>query len=135
MSYGFHVWCNISSAQMERLRVFERRVLRACLGLKFDRVNLKYCKNIDIYNKYKAPRIDEALISMACRFYEKCENHTNPSVRKLTLENYVVEGQRWKSSPNIIYKNQNLYNNENKLIYYNTRYNNNGSYVYTLPDQ
>lgn len=85
MAYAFPAWYTISSAQMERIRVWERRILCSCLGLK------RYiaedgtwrspsCRRI--YDGVKFGRIDVFLVNTALASLE----------RSATIENDLIGG-------------------------------------------
>lgn len=67
--YGFPSWFNISSHQMERLRVIERSCLRACTDT-FRKNTHKYAKNAVLYEKANIHRIDKELIHQTLKFFD-----------------------------------------------------------------
>lgn len=66
LTYGCPIWYNISPSYMEKLRVFERKCLRACTSLfrSADSNFLKYVSNKNLYNKSNIVRIDNFIISL-----------------------------------------------------------------------
>lgn len=85
ISYAFPVWFGISSSQMERLRIWERRILAACLGLRprliADGVYRRpSCKSI--YDGVDFGRVDVFLIESALSFIERAASHENRLIRE-----------------------------------------------------
>lgn len=80
ISYAFPVWFGISSAQMERLRVWERRIFTACLGLRPEvglDGTLRRPSCARIYREVGAPRIDNFLVDSALKFLENASSLGN----------------------------------------------------------
>lgn len=66
ITYGCPIWFNISNYQMERLRIFERKCLRTCLGL-YKTPESNYTRDYRIsvlYNEAKIPRIDNFMLKL-----------------------------------------------------------------------
>lgn len=76
ITYACPIWFNISADMMERLRVFERRCLRACLGTyKSADFNFqKYISNQTIYDKAMVNRIDNFIIKLTSNYYATLSN-------------------------------------------------------------
>ena len=66
ISYACPIWYNISPSYMEKIRVFERKCLRACTRLyRAPSSNYKkYISNQILYNEAKIIRIDNFIISL-----------------------------------------------------------------------
>lgn len=66
LTYGSPIWYNISASNMEKIRVFERKCLRACLGLNRTRESnhKRYISNTIIYNKANIQRIDSHILGL-----------------------------------------------------------------------
>lgn len=80
LSYAFPAWFNISSHQMERIRVWERRILSSCLGLRSefgaDGIPRRpSCAHI--YSLIDFERIDVFLIKSALTFFERSADLEN----------------------------------------------------------
>ncbi|CAD7006334.1 unnamed protein product [Ceratitis capitata] len=76
LTYAFPIWFSISSAQMERLRIFERYILRICTGVNREPYHdgdlfRKRTSNKILYKKCKITRIDKYLMDNALRFLNK----------------------------------------------------------------
>lgn len=71
VSYGFPAWAGISSHQMERLRVFERKCLRACINYRRPIGSYRHIRNSALYEQSTIKRIDCFLVSGALKTFEK----------------------------------------------------------------
>lgn len=81
ISYAFPIWSCISSAQMEKLRVLERKILRRCINYT-RKPDGKHHSNSYVYEKAKTPRIDKFLMSIAHRYLSKVKDFQNPLVQR-----------------------------------------------------
>lgn len=140
LAYSFPVWFSISSHQMERLRIFERKILKICSGLKdikFEDGSFKRVSNKNIYKKCKMKRIDNFLIESGIKFLDSCRYIDNILIlnymRKLNTITFPLIDKYY--SPVYLKKlhdNNVVYNNRMALFYhrrfnsfdiYNTVYN------------
>ena len=66
LTYGCPIWYNISPHTMEKIRIFERKCLRACTRIyKSERSNFLHYENCKIlYDKSNIPRIDSHIIKL-----------------------------------------------------------------------
>lgn len=71
LSFGFPTWAAISSHQMERIRVFERKCLRACINYGKSPDTHKTISNLELYDTSKITRIDSFLISSATKIFDR----------------------------------------------------------------
>ena len=64
ITYGCPIWYNISASLMEKLRLFERKCLRACLNMNRTAESnyTKYVTNNALYSKAEIQRIDNFMI-------------------------------------------------------------------------
>lgn len=146
LTYAFPIWSSISSKQMERLRLAERRILRRCLGLG-PRQNgtgqwiNPSCKQLYSESKIsKVDRIDVWMTKLAIRFLEQCGHNESGNVLvgecqigQQEFENIMQSGGALTPMALLNLKNSNrLYDNEGNLIYYHRKYGsyNMGSMVY-----
>ena len=132
LGYAFPCWFNVSSAQMERLRVFERYILRICSGLNRQTFNSnltfrKRISNKKIYNKCKIKRIDCFLIENGLRFLNNLPYVENNLINEYYNKQHEISfpfSERYLSP---IYlrqiQNQNLLYRDKKLLFYHRRYN------------
>lgn len=85
MAYAFPAWFTISSAQMERLRIWERRILSSCLGFRRYLTEDGTWRNPScrrIYDSVDFDRIDVFLVDTALASLE----------RGATIDNNLVRG-------------------------------------------
>lgn len=78
ISYGFACWSGISSHQMERLRLLERKCLRQITNTRRPQGCFKYLSNTKLYAKAEINKIDHMLAEQACRFFEKVDVTETP---------------------------------------------------------
>ena len=81
---------------MEKIRVFERACLRACLKkYRSSNSNYKhYVSNSIIYNEAKLPRIDSFIIKLTRDYFAKCKNiDSNPLIKNISeIDNdYIIK--------------------------------------------
>lgn len=71
LTYGCEIWYNISASLMEKFRVFERRCLRACLGLYRTAASnyTKDVRNLIVYEKANINRIDNFIIKLVRNYF------------------------------------------------------------------
>lgn len=85
LAYAFPAWFSISSAQMERIRIWERKVLSSCLGLTStigENGILKRPSCAQIYDAVDFDRIDIFLVRSALTFLDRSEYLDNELVRQ-----------------------------------------------------
>lgn len=130
LAYSFPIWFSISSHQMERIRCFERKVLKICSGLKdikFDDGSIKKVSNKNIYKKCKMKRIDNFLIESAVRFLNSCLYNDNSLIsnyaEKLNTISFPLTERYYSPiylkkliESNIVYSN-------NMALFYHRRFN------------
>lgn len=69
IAYGFPAWSSILSAQMERIRVLERKCLRACINYRSALGSFIYITNTKLYSKANVNRIDRVLVQRLINFF------------------------------------------------------------------
>ncbi|CAK9816206.1 Probable RNA-directed DNA polymerase from transposon X-element [Anthophora plagiata] len=82
LTYGCPIWFNISAGTMEKLRIFERKCLRACLG-KYRSPESDYKKMISnqkIYEEAKITRIDLFILRLIRNHWFNIQNVTSNSL-------------------------------------------------------
>lgn len=136
LAYAFPIWGSISSAQMERLRKAERRMLRHCLGVraKVDELGIwtfPSCKVLYARSKMeKVQRLDVWMTELAVKFLERCSHNDvgNAHVEKCKLGNDEFDsimqtgGALTPMGLLKLHENKILYNDDGKLVYYHRRY-------------
>ena len=96
ITYGCPIWFNVSASTMEKIRVFERKCLRACLSqYRSAETNyFYYISNKKIYNKAKVPRIDNFILKIIRNHFASTRSvMTNGLIQRLTYPSplYVVK--------------------------------------------
>lgn len=134
MAYAFPIWFTISSNQMEKLRILERKVLRQCLDLP-RRINIdgRYtspsCR--EIYDKSGVTRIDRYMAELAIRHLEKCLTHPNGMVQDCCTSRedfdhlWTTEGYLTPMCLLHLRDRGTLFDPEDRIMFYHRRF---GSY-------
>lgn len=136
ITYGFPIWFNISSKQMEKLRTFERKCLRYCINFRrHPGNNYKYISNKTLYEKCKINRIDQKLVTAAIKYLDTLQLNDNPIIehynRKLTDTGENIGKYKAPHTIKWLQGRNMLYNNEGKLVYYHQSLINDG-HVYNI---
>lgn len=74
ITYGCSIWFNISPSYMEKIRVFERKCLRACTSVNrsYESNYQKYVSNLKLYNAANVSRIDNFIIKLIRNHILRC---------------------------------------------------------------
>lgn len=137
LTYGAPIWYNISSATMEKLRVFERKCLRACLS-KYRKAENKdhYISNKTLYNYIKFDRIDIFILEQIRKHIVRSTTNNENS---MIYAPYLTEMEQFKEEienkfpplESFIYLDQNSYTQNHNtaipLLYHINRRKNNKS--------
>ncbi|KMQ82975.1 reverse transcriptase, partial [Lasius niger] len=96
IAYAFPIYSCMSSSQMEKLRILERKTLRRCINYerRLDGTHhpVKY-----LYEQANTPRLDDFLISIGLRYLDRIRDTENQLVRNSCLLNpQLVERLRIK---------------------------------------
>ncbi|XP_046734973.1 uncharacterized protein LOC124404685 [Diprion similis] len=85
ITYGCPIWFNLSAGTMDKIRVFERKCIRACLGKYRSASSLyvRFISNAEIYNEANINRID-------CFILRLIRNHFANAVK--IGENNLIRG-------------------------------------------
>lgn len=84
VTYATPIWWNTSASQMERLRKFERRCLRAALHIyRHTDEPTHMVGNKTLYQTANIPRIDNFIIQLTRDYLNKLPNSTNTIIKKL----------------------------------------------------
>lgn len=126
ISYGFACWSNISSSQMEKVRVLERKCMRMCTNTRRDIGSYMHVKNDELYKRAATKRIDKFMADIALKFLESLSNWNSP-VMIDELEN----DPDYLEDPNNVYKPPSMLlhlqrtgrlNAEDPLLFYHRRH-------------
>ena len=130
MSYAFPVWFSVSSHQMQRLRIWERRILSGCLGLTprmlldgtFRRSSCRL-----LYERYNFERIDVFLMRTAITFLEQSSVLLNEMVSNCfshASDLDGIRGHRYLSPIDLLtLRDAGLLYREDRLLFYHRRVN------------
>lgn len=133
LTYGSPVWCippNVSSHQMELMRVFERACLRSTANIKRDVGTYKHINAKHIHDISNCGRIDKFISQAHINFYDKCIKSRN---RKFKLNGHIGRG-KYKPTFYLHYLHlrNRLLDGENRLIIFNKRYDGSAGLVYNI---
>lgn len=128
LAYGFAIWFNISSAQMEILRVFERKQLRIASNIGRKPDSYQYINNKLLYSTSKTERIDRFLVNQNIKYLEKIalsQNKLIISDYNHFIQNPSTSTEKFKSPlyfGQLLNENRLFNNNNNNLIYYHRKF-------------
>lgn len=133
MQYGAAVWINdsvISSFQMEKLRVFERKIIRAASNSYRRRGCYRHIRNEELYRKAAIDRIDNHLIKISVKFFRSVQDSEDEFLRGI-IEPYA-DAVTFKTSSYLYHlsRENRLYTGDLLLIF-NTARANTGRMVYS----
>lgn len=129
ISYAFPSWFGISSHQMERIRIWERAILRACLGLRsfiLSDGSFRRPSNKEVYERSGLQRIDRFLVKSGLKFVEKSQNINNEMIRSSLISNDdppILEKRHLSPADLTKLRDEGiLYDNNSNLLFYHRRY-------------
>ncbi|CAD6220028.1 GSCOCG00012947001-RA-CDS, partial [Cotesia congregata] len=122
ITYGSPIWWNINAAMMEKLRAFERKCLRACIGqYRTPESNFKkFVSNNKIYEQADIPRIDNFIIKLNRDYFSNLSNIDNSDLNKINNMDQI-KGEKYNSSSYIFphmfihYDRKDLIQNHNNI--------------------
>lgn len=130
MAYAFPIWFGISSHQMERLRVWERRIVSACLGLGPRMVpdgSFRRPSCSAIYMNMGFERIDLFLMRSAISFLGLARQLPNELVRNCLTNTSDLESVRrhefYAPLDILTLKDAGLLYRNDRLVFYHRRFN------------
>jgi len=86
LCYASPIWANpstTSSAQMERIRLAERKLLRSTTNTKRERGSFMYVNSSTLYRKAKTARIDRFITNKALDFIKRCAESDDPTIQSI----------------------------------------------------
>jgi hypothetical protein len=124
---------------MERLRLFERRIIRACTRPGRKPVTHYHFNNKSLYEGSGVDRIDRYMVSLSKKFLDNLPNVNNDIIRHCmgvhSTDYHLDPSKKYKSPFHLgaLSGNNQLYNANGELTYYHRRYNsNNNDLVYNV---
>lgn len=133
LMHGCAVWCRqpqVSSHQMELLRIFERSVLRSTANIRRERNSYKHVPTKNIYEASDCIRIDRFVVQNHIDFYNKLNHSNNPKFN--TIKNSTARAP-YQNMPYLW--NQHSAGNlseDDRVTLFNTRYGGKPGLVYNL---
>lgn len=130
-SYASCIWSipgNISSAQMEKLRLRERKFLRSSSNFHRNRNDYMYQNNKKLYDTANINRIDRFLVDINIKFINKCAEHFSNRIKR--IHSTFFDG-KYKSISYLHRLNENnILLTDNKLLIYHTGSRNTNQLLY-----
>lgn len=137
LSFGFPTWAGISSHQMERIRIFERKCLRACLNYRKPLDTHKSIRNSELYATSEMTRIDSFLINNTIKIFDNwptsellqsCVQHDpttlddsrTPYQPPWLIQHLMLTDQLYQDSTPLIYHKRHRINTRHLGLIYNT---------------
>lgn len=94
ITYGAPIWFNINASNMEKLRIFERKCIRACTSqYRQNQDRMKYISNKNLYNSVKLPRIDMFILNLIRKHIQRSTMNLDNSMiyaPYLTDDNEII---------------------------------------------
>ena len=120
--YGFPAWSDLSSSQMEKIRLFERRMLRTCCSISRKPDTYEYVNNSTLYAESDVTRIDIAMVKNCIKFFNNIVSSENPLITDINRSFDTNRDLEVKYPLPYIIKYLNdiskLFTEDNKLLYY-----------------
>lgn len=91
LTYAAAAWLNvsnISSHQIEQLRVIERKQLRKFVRNGYDHVNHRYMNSSTLYRWAGVRRIDVLMGEQICSFYQRCVESSDDEIVRIVSDKY-----------------------------------------------
>lgn len=107
---------------MEKIRKFERRILRACTQLYRRENSVKYVNSSKVYEEANCNRFDVFVNNNQIRFFDRVENGCDDYLIEVTNCDNFEEMQNYQYiTPAYMYElsRRNLLAEETQLLYYN----------------
>lgn len=123
LSYAFPIWSDISSAQMEKLRLLERKYLRIITGIRRKPNSRHFHNNNTLYQKSNVERIDRYLTKLAESFHKKLPFIPNNLITQ-KLQSQTNQPMKFNSPLHFghLLRTGNMYDCRGNLIHYHQRY-------------
>lgn len=132
LSYGFPAWNCINSYNMEKIRKFERIILRACTHLYRRKDSVKYIKSSLVYKKANCKRFDVFVNDCQIRFFKRIEMGTDDYLLEINnCDNFDEMHGLFYKTPSYMYElaKRNLLIEDSQFLYYNKNRQGNTAYV------
>lgn len=92
ITYAAPIWWNTNHTSMEKLRILERKCLRACLRLYRSQSSngQQFISNQYIYEQAEIPRIDQFIIKLTRDYFCKLPNIDNNVINAFSYRNVSI---------------------------------------------
>lgn len=134
LTYAFPCWTNVTSSQMERLRIAERKCLRLCTNYRRDIGCFLYCNNSLLYERANSSRIDVTMITNALKFFDRCRHSESALILEICSPQRDL---RFAATPKIQppdfvmhLNNDGILFNNGQLMHYHRRFDGQEGHVY-----
>lgn len=139
LTYAAPIWFNpssISSHQVERLRLVERKTIRTVYNIHRPRNTFRYISNKTLYKIFDYKRLDLHLAKLSANFHHANIYKNSPLIKSLTKKYTVSDSNdnSYKRS-DFIYNlilNNNLFSENGQMTLFNKAAFQDNTYVYSL---
>lgn len=132
LCYGFPAWNSINSFNMEKIRKFERVILRACTQLYRKKDSVKYINSSRVYRNANCKRFDIFVNDCQTKFFKRIEMGTDDYLLEINnCDNFDEMHGLYYKTPAYMYElaKRNLLIEESQFLYYNKNRQGNTAYV------
>lgn len=132
LSYGFVAWNSVNSYNMEKIRKFERVILRACTQLYRKENSLKFVNSSLVYKKSKCKRFDIFANECQQNFFKQLDLRSDEYLKEIgNCDNFEEMKELHYKTPSYMYHlaKRNILFDDSKLLYYNKNRHGNNAYV------
>lgn len=132
LSYGFAAWNNINSYNMEKIRKFERKILRACTNMYRQENSVKFINSSKVYRAANCDRFDIFVNKNQVKFFDRIVENQDEFLTELAQCNDFEEQKTCiYKTPSYMYEisKRNLLIEDSKFLYYNKSRNGEIAYV------
>lgn len=127
ITYASPIWFAISSSQMEKVRRYERMILRKSTGLHWNPGTEKRYSNYCIYSKCNIQRVDAYVIENNLRFIDKLKYINNELIREYTQKiqsiSYPIVDKYMSPLYIKVLEDNNIFVKDGKNLFYHRRMN------------
>jgi hypothetical protein len=104
ITFGFPVWFTVSPSIMEKICVFERKILRLCTGLRRDPITKKFQPNSKLYEEANVTPVKFFMLNLAKKTLHNLEHHHDESL-KIIINQEISSHLRYLHSTILISTN------------------------------
>lgn len=132
ITYACTCWMQISSHQMEKLRIIERWYLRKITGLYKNKLTHKFINSKTLYEISKIDRIDQIMVNNNLKLINKINTNSNENIRNIAnYDENNINAIKYKPIGYINYLNtKKRLTQDNKLLLFNTGYRDPNKFLY-----